>query len=113
MAFVSNPADLSKIKELEEYIRYSSQAINSIIDVINGRLEFDKNLLSQVVSVRTAPVASTDFVVEHKLKKPDVRFVLAGAGQDTRVWRGSQASTGSVLYLQSNAVSEIVTLILF
>lgn len=103
-------ADLGQIKDPDEFSRQASQVIKEAVDNINGKLEFDKNMNTQTVSV-TFPSANTDVAVTHNLMKTDVHYLKSKSDVDCSVYDGAKANTLNTVYLRSTQKAT-VTLIL-
>ncbi len=110
MGKIRSPKDLGTIKTPEEFSRHASKVIQESVDVVNGKLEFDKNFASQTVSV-TFPTANTDVAVTHSLKKKVTGYLVASKSVDCSIYAGSKEPTLNTLYLKST-VAATVTLVL-
>lgn len=111
MPKIQNHTGLSNIKDTGEFVTRGSQAIQEIGDTVNGKLEFDKNLNTQTVSVNFT-TANTDVAVSHNLNKVGVNFIQANSSVACNVFKGKKVSTSNTLYLQSTQPAT-VTLILY
>ena len=106
---ISTLVDLTKITDSQTFMRYASQTIQAIINSVNGRLEFDKNMLSQTVKV-TFPSAGTAVKVSHKLNKTGVNYLVASKSVACDIYRGTGDTTSTISLVSTAAAS--VTLIL-
>lgn len=106
-----SPIDLTNIDDTTEFMRYCSQLVGTIVDTINGKLEYDVNLLSQKVSV-TFSVPNQDTAVTHKLNKTGVQYIVTSKNAACDVYNGVGAATTSTIYLRGT-VATTVTLELF
>jgi hypothetical protein len=97
--------DIGKIDDLKGFIRFASQLIENITDVVNGELEFDSNIKTQTIQV-TFSTANADVMVAHKLNKKPVNFEIISKSVACDVYRSStSADTNSVTYLRCNAAT--------
>jgi sarcosine oxidase delta subunit len=110
MAVIKYHPDLSNIKDLQNLIRYTSQAINQIHDIIGGSIEFDQNILSQTVSVKFN-TANTEQFVFHNLNKKGLRYIVIDKSVSCDIYHNSARDTLSQICLAST-VATTVTLIL-
>lgn len=68
--------DLSNIKTLEDVVKFYSQAINQVHDILDGRVELDTNIDSQTVTYFFAQ-ANTSYMITHKLNRLGLKFIVA------------------------------------
>jgi hypothetical protein len=102
MSQVQDRADLGNIEELSEFIRLASILMQALVDTVNGQLEFDKNIRSQVVQFTAPSIANTDFTLIHTLGKTGVRYILAGMDTASVLYDGAAADTNSTKVLRCN-----------
>lgn len=111
MAKISTPADLTSITDTTEFMKYCSQLIGNMVDIINGRLSFGDNVQSQEIEV-SFTTANTDIAITHKLNKTGVKYWPVVKSKACDVFTGSRAQTNNTIYLQCTQVAT-VTLELF
>lgn len=68
--------DLSNIKTVEDVVKFYSQAINQLQDILDARVEFDINIASQKIDVTFAQ-ANTWYFITHKLNRKGLKFLIA------------------------------------
>lgn len=111
MSQVQTLAELASIEDNDEFRRYSSRTISSIVDTVNGNLEFDKNFKSQTVEV-TFAAANTDTEIMHGLNRTTVHYLIVNKDVACDVYNGNRANVLSACYLRCT-VATTLTLILF
>ncbi len=111
MSKVLAQADLSKITDTTSFMQYCAKFINDLIPVINGKLEFDSNLLTQTVTA-TFSNANVDQGISHKLNKTGLRYIICQKDKACDVFDGVTSDTSSTIYLQCTQATS-VKLILF
>jgi len=102
--------DLGKIKDVNEFMRYCSKFCNNLFGLINGKLEFDSNLLSQTVEV-TFTAINTDTKVSHNLNRTGLGYIVKSKAAACDIYTGTTEATNKAIYLKST-VATTVTLIL-
>ncbi len=112
MSRTTSESDLSNVTDQGEFMRSSSNVISQLANAVNGQLEFDKNFLSQTISV-TFPNANTDLGIGHKLNKTGLRYMVASKSKSCDVFTGTTSSTKNTIYLQNTQAGATVTLVLF
>ena len=110
MGVIKNHLDLSNIKDLDTLVRFTSQAINQIHDIIGGTVEFDSNILSQTISVRFAQ-ANVFQAVTHSLNRKGLRYIVVDKLAACDIYHDATRDSVSQIYLAST-VATTVTLIL-
>jgi hypothetical protein len=103
--------DLGQIKTPDEFIRHGSQAIQSTVDVVNGKLEFDSNLNTKTITVTFAQ-ANTDTPVTHNLGRVPGGYLPGKRSVNCSVFDGTKQDTTTVSYLQCSQPAT-VTLIFY
>jgi hypothetical protein len=112
MAKLTTFTDLGKIKDLETFIRFSSNAVMEMQSILNGKIEFDSNIPSQTKTV-FFPMANMDLTVDHSLAKTNLSYLVASKTAACDVYNGSVETTVSTVTLRSSVAGVTVTLILF
>lgn len=110
MGVIKNHLDLSNIKELDELVRFTSQAINQIHDILGGAVEFDSNILSQTVQIRFSQ-ANVFQAVTHSLNRKGLRYIVVDKLAACDIYHDATRDNVSQIYLAST-VATTVTLIL-
>ena len=103
--------DLSNIKTLDDLVRYTSQAMNQVYDILQSGVEFDVNIASQTLSA-TFPQANTEFMVTHKLGKTGLRFLVVDKSVSCDVYHNASRDNKTQISLKCTQATT-VTLILF
>ena len=101
---------LGNIKDADQFMPHASAVIKDTVDTVNGKLEYDKNLATQTVSVNF-PDANTTVGVNHNLNKVGVHYQIAKANAGVHVFDGTKSNTDKIIYLQASGPAK-VTLIL-
>lgn len=103
--------DITNEKKPDEFMRQSSQIHQQTVDIMNGNLEFDKNIKSQTVSVDFTAV-DTDVAVSHNLGKKEVNYLKGKQSVAMSVYDGSKPTTTTTIYLRSDTIGT-ATLVLY
>lgn len=112
MAKIQVQAELGNIKDPTEFIRFCSQFIQDLQDIVNGQLEFDVNFKSQIVEI-TFEAPNQTIEIKHSLNRTGVRYLVAGKSVSCDVYDGDKAQTSSAIYLRSTVAPAKVNLVLF
>jgi len=110
MAVIKYHPDLSNIKDLPTLIKYVSQAINQIHDILGGTVEFDSNINSQTVQIKFSAANTYQFIT-HTLKRKGLRYIVVDKSVSCDVYHDASRDTTSQICLAST-VATTVTLIL-
>ena len=110
MGVIKYHPDLSNIKDLDTLIKYSSQAINQIHDILGGAVEFDSNINSQTVQIRFSTANVFQFVT-HNLKRKGLRYIVVDKSTPCDIYHDASRDNTSQICLAST-VATTVTLIL-
>lgn len=107
MSRVLSQSDFAKITKPEDFQVYVSKWANEVTPVINGKLEFDQNLLTQTVSVvfATANVAQS---VSSSLKNAS-KYIVCGKSVACDIYGSGSGGRFSL----ASTVPATVQLILF
>lgn len=111
MSQVQALSDLGNIEDPTEFMRQASKLLTSIVDVVNGGLEFDKNLLSQTVDF-TFTAVNTEFAVPHNLNRTGLNYIVVSKSAYCDVARVVNRDTKTAIYLIGSGIAN-VKLILF
>lgn len=93
---------LSNVRNQEELIRYASQDISGIADVINGGLDFT-NFRSTTIDV-TFTAADTSQQITHKLGKIPTGYLVVKKSVSMVVYDGTMDPTEQDIFLKSSAI---------
>ncbi len=111
---VAQVASLGKIQDPQQFQRMASTAIDDILRIINGKLDFSAdNLNCAIVSVSAASITpATDFAVTHNLGRQAKYYIPIEKSAACDVYDGVTSKTNSTLYLRAT-VSVNLTLLIF
>lgn len=101
MGQIQSSVSLGNVNDTEEFMRYSSILHSDTSGVINGGLEFDKNLNTQTVDV-TFVVANVDVTVPQSLGRVPTGFLVANLSVASIIYLGSQGFDSSNIYLRAS-----------
>jgi uncharacterized protein (UPF0262 family) len=110
MGVIKYHPDLSNIKDLETFIKYASQAINQLHDIIGGSVNFDSNIASQTMSIKFNQ-ANVEQVFTHSLNRKGLRYIVVDKSVACDVYHNAARDNISQIYL-SCTVATTVTIIL-
>lgn len=111
MGQVNGQTDLSNITDPTDFMRFAASTVSNICDVLNGAVEFDKNILSQTVTV-TFSAANADQMVNHNLKKAGVKYFPISKSAACDIYSGSATSSTAGINLRCTTAGATVTLVL-
>ncbi len=111
MPKIKSSHELTNIKDPGAFQQKASEFLDEVGDIINGKIEFDKNMLTQTVSaVFTA--ANTDLAVTHSLAKTGLKYIPCSKTVAMDIYHGDASDTSNVIYLKSSVVGT-ASIILF
>lgn len=93
---------LSNVRNQEELIRYASQDISSIADILNGGLDFT-NFRAATVDV-VFKAANSSQQVTHKLGKIPTGYIVVKKSVSMVVYDGVGDATDQDIFLKSSAI---------
>jgi len=102
--------DLGKITDMKEFMNYCAKFCQNLFNVMNGKLEFDSNILSQTIEV-TFLATNTDTRVSHSLNRTGLGYIVKQKDAACDIYDGTTAATNNAIYLRST-VATTVTIIL-
>lgn len=111
MSKISKAPDVSNVTDPKEFMRFVSNIISDIVNVINGKLEFDQNIISQTVDV-TFDAINTDQAISHNLNRNNLKYIVCKKDQVCSVFNGTTSNSNNTIYLQCDQTAK-VSLILF
>lgn len=103
--------DVANIRGTEEFQKSVAVALREVADLVNGRLTFEDNSSTSLVTVTFAG-ASTTVSVPHTLNRPPIGYIVAKKSAAIHVYDGDKANTSDTLYVQASA-GGVVRLIVF
>lgn len=107
---VSSAQDVSNVSSWEELRRFSSQAITSIMAVLNGKVGFNDNLDCIFQDV-TFGAAGQEQAVQHRLGRVPLGYIAVKSSAAVLLYNGTKENTDSVLNLRANAAGTVTILI--
>ena len=110
MSKVTPPADLGKLKDIESLVRYIAPLLQELVKTINGKIEFDTNMKTQLVDVSFV-TANADTEIDHGLAKTDVSYIVVSKSATCDVYDGAVAASESRLFLKSTAIADVKLLL--
>lgn len=102
--------DLSNIKDIDTFVKYGSQAISQLQDIVDGGIDFDLNIATQTLDVIFTSV-NTEVMVSHILNRKGLKFIVADKSVACDVYHNSSRDNASQICL-SCTVATTVTIIL-
>lgn len=102
--------DIGSVSDPKEFQRYCSKFASNVFNVLNGKLEFDVNMLTQTVEV-TFSAINTDTKIPHNLNKTGLRYFVIKKSAACDVYDGATAATNQAIYLKAT-VATTVTIVL-
>ena len=88
-----------------------ARALNTVVQVINGRINFVENCQVKIVTVVFNAV-NTQQAIQHGLNKIPTGFIMVGTRAAVRVYNGTNVNSSQTIYLQAD-VATTVTLMIF
>lgn len=95
MSYVQTLSDLANVEDPAEFIRFSSSLLASIVDTVNGNLEFDKNIKSQIIEFNFTS-ANSDLTKPHNLGHEPTGFIVVSKSAAGDVYDGSSWSPSTI-----------------
>lgn len=108
---IVRPRDVGNIGAFDVFKTVVATIFSDILAAINGKLEFDKNLLTQTVDV-TFTAANTEQAISHNLRSLVSDYIVCKKSVACDVYDGASASTTSIVYLKCNTAGATVRIIL-
>ena len=110
MAKIDN-VDLSNITDQKEFFRWCSKFCSNVFNIVNGKLQFDQNILSQTVVVEfTTP--DTDVQVFHDMGKVVSTYIPISKDAACDVYTGDGDPTSNYLFLKGTVATTVTVVLL-
>lgn len=106
--FIKSIQDLSNIKDVDNVVRFYSQAIQAINQTVNGNLEFLNMISAQLTFVFTG---ANEIGMAHGLSKIPSGYIDYGKSADIRIYDGTTPNTVDTIYLRSTGAGTIRVLV--
>ena len=104
------PQDISNIQDFENFRRYCSVAVNQLVDVVNGNIDFVDNCGTSLVSVNFT-AANAEVRVSHRLGRIPNGWIVVSPTASMQVYKGTNADTETDVYVKSSAIGSCSLLI--
>lgn len=102
MAKIEASPDLGRIKGIEDLQRFLSTWVRDCHNVVNGSLEFGKNIIGTTSEV-TFSAANTDTRIAHGLGRAPTGYLIIGQSASGSIYDGVAAADSTYLYLRASA----------
>lgn len=111
MSRITASSDIQQVKP-EEVQKYVDIFCQDVIEVVNGKLDFQTNFNSNVV-IQTFSTANTDTTIGHNLGRVPTGFLVASKSVSSDIYNGSLSWTASTIILKASVAPVTVTLVVF
>ena len=102
--------DFSPDMDSEELRRQLNRFVQDLETIINGKVDFDKNINCQIVDVGFA-AANTDTAVAHTLGRPVRGYILVKSNVDASIYDGTPTNSAQFINLKSSAIANVSILL--
>lgn len=102
MSQIKASPEIMEITDKKEQMKYIQLFLQSVVDVVNGRIEFKDNVKISSQSV-VFSAADTDTTVAHGLGRAPRGYLVVGLSAAMIIYDGSKAKTATNITLKSNA----------
>ncbi len=103
--------DISNVQSWEDLRRYSSQSINDLVTVVNGKIDFVDNCSTSLAPVQFTK-ANVEVEVKHSLGRVPSGYIVAGKSASFDIYNGASPNTDSTIYVKGT-VAGTATLLVF
>ncbi len=111
MSRVTAQSQLGSITDPVQFMRSASDVIAQLVDAVNGKIELDKNLKSQTITV-VFPLANTDLGIAHNLNRTGLKYFPVSKTIACDVFTGATAATNNTIYLQCTHAATVVLVLM-
>ena len=111
MSRVTSQSQLGSITDPAQFMRSASDVIAQLVDAVNGKIELDKNLKSQTVTV-VFPLANTDLGIQHNLNRTGLKYFVVTKNKACDVFTGVTSATTNTIYLQCTQAATVVLVLM-
>lgn len=112
MSQVTGITDLTTITDADEFMRGVSRVLSAIVDVVNGNLEFEKNISSQIVGV-SINTTNTDVYVPHGLKRVARGYIVVSQNTNAGIFNGAATWTTAGIYIRAGTSAVVAQILIF
>lgn len=103
--------DLGSIQDKDQFQSAVANVMNQIQVIVNGQLEFDKNLLTQTITYKAD---STDPIgLKHRLSKTGCKFIVVDADGPGILYHVKARDTLDTIYLKSTVANVTYSVVIF
>lgn len=112
MAKTKQTLNISNIETLPDLVRILSIIFDDLLTQFNGKLDFDENIRTKLVST-TFPIANQSLTIVHNLQRTPQGYINVGSNVPATLYNSNGAGdfTDTVIILKSTAVARVQLLI--
>lgn len=111
MAKLTYTTNVEGTKDVATLADKTAQALQDIQNMMNGKVEFDVNLLSQTVTVNFDAIG-VDTAVIHKLNKQITGYIPIMKSGPCDIYIGQGQFTTNRIFLRSTAIASVTLVLL-
>ena len=104
MSKLKNEFNISQLKTTEEVVRFMSIITDEMQQVINGKIDFDSNIRTNVVDV-SFTTANAEKPIAHTLNRVPIGYILVKTNVAVRLYDGATTNTASTIYIKADAIA--------
>lgn len=105
MALLREDGQLSKLDQ-EKKFRTIEKFMQAVKEIINGKIDFDKNMVVAPISVQFT-ATNTEKAIAHNLGRTPRGFLVISSTAAANIYNGTSAWTDSNIYLKSSALTTV------
>lgn len=102
MGKVQTSTKIENLSDIEDVKRYTSIALDAIVDEVNGNLTVKDNLSMKLVSV-TFTVSNSEILISHGLGRAPLGFLVASLTNAATIYDGVSENGATNYYLRASA----------
>jgi hypothetical protein len=107
MSNITASPEITEIRDDNNKFRYIQLFFQSVLSVVNGNIEFSRNIRPRPISVVFSS-ADTDVIINHGLKRVPRGYLKLSSSAAMNIYNGSNASTSTQITLRSDAAGTAV-----
>lgn len=92
------------IKSLDDVVRFLSQAMSNISQILTNRVSFTDNMDAQVLDIE---ITQSNQQITHTLGRVPIGFIVLSKTSAEEIYRGSVEWTDKHIYLSSSSIINI------
>ena len=112
MSKVRSNTNLGNVTEVTQLAKFTTIALEDMVGIINGQIEFESNIRSNIVTA-TFTTSASDVRIPHALEKVPSGYIIVGTTDPASFYNGSGQWTSSEIYLRSSAVVSQARIMVF